>query len=332
MRGPTIKTIAKEAGVSVATVSKALNNMPDISDSTKAHICEIAQKQGYTINSNARELVKGHSHSVGVILPDLAHPGHAQFVKGLHDRLKAAGFSLYLNSSGGNPKNEILYTLEMMQNRVGALVFLPGNPASMQHVEDAVQKKVPLIYAGVAPLTQQACTVAFDDAEGGRLAAQYLWQKGHRQCRVFTPAGAETAHSERVRGFVESFRRNGGQADTRQAPAGLAEEAGGMYLAKQMLERQRPHTAIFAVSDEMALGTLAALAAAQSPARTPVAVVGFGDIPVASMALINLTTLALPYREMGIHAGDMAAEWLRGLSPSLQHVLLPPTLVQRGTA
>ncbi len=330
MPNPTIKTIAKEAGVSVATVSKALNNMPDISESTKAYICDVAKKQGYTINTNARELARGGSHSVGVVLPDITHPGCAQLAKGLHARLEQAGCALYLNDSGGLRQAETLQTLGMLQKRVAVLVFLAGD-AELRHVEETVRGQVPVIYVGGRLDTALPCTVACDEAAGGRLAARHLMKAGHRQCLVFCQPETPQDAGGRVQAFMEYVNRQGGQAQVWQAPPGLEDEAAGAALAQKMAKSRGGYTAVFAASDEMALGAMAVLAAAGMPVPQAVSVVGYGDIPAAALALANLTSVRLPYTEMGIHAGDMAAGWVRGEPPVCCHVLLEPELVKRGS-
>ncbi len=330
MANPTIKTIAKEAGVSVATVSKALNNMPDISESTKAHVCAVAKKQGYTLNTNARELAMGSSHSVGVLLPDITYPGCAKFTQGLHTRLSAAGCALYLNESGGNRQTETTQTLAMLQKRVGVLVLFTEG-AEAEHVAQTVREQIPIIYVGGRVNSALSCTVACNNAAGGRLAARHLMRAGHRSCVIFTPALPGVSHLERAGGFLEYMNLHAGKAEIRQGPADMADEDAGEALARQLSLEKNRNTAVYATGDALALGALAGFAKENVLVPGEISLIGYGDTPAAGLKLANLTTLRLPFAEMGIHAGDMAVSWMRGEAPPLSHILLEPELVARGT-
>ena len=330
MANATIKTIAKEANVSVATVSKALNDMPDISEAVKQRIRDIAEAQGYTINSNARSLASGRTFTMGVLLPDIAHPGYSQIVNGLFARLNDAGYSIYLYSTGGVMQQEAAMALQMVQKRVGVVIAVPGT-SDVRHIEEITGGRVPVIYLGgvVGPGMQN--TVISDDYSGGRQAARYLYRCGHRHCRVLTQFGPNTKWHQRMRGFVEYMQTHNCTVDVREAPAGVEGADAGEFLARRMMEKNRPHTAIFATDDLIALGAMGYFKGVEKQVPADISVVGYGDLPCSSLQLLGLTSVRPPYSEMGICAADLAVDLIQQRDDMVRNMVLEPQLIKRQT-
>lgn len=330
MAKATIKTIALEAGVSIATVSKALNDMPDVSDAVKARIREIARKQGYTINTAARELASGHSYSVGVILPDIADRGNALIYKALAQRLGRAGYSAYLCDSDGDVRTEAQLATGMLEKRVGVLIVMTAT-TDIRHVEDAVKGQIPVIFIGGAVNPNAQDSVACDDYKGGMMAARTMFHGGCRRGAVFTWGGAATAQHERSRGFVAYMQEHGAAVKIYHSAAG-PEEKTGRELAAQMLEDEKRATGIFATDDMIAIGAMDHLASRGLRVPQDVQMVGYGNTPSAGLEMVRLTSVAPPSGEVGICAGDMALGFLRGDPDVLHHLTLVPTLVHRGSS
>lgn len=328
MAKATIKTIAEEAGVSIATVSKALNDMPDVSDSVKARIREIAQRQGYITNSAARQLASGHAYAVGVILPDIARNETAMTYKYLAQRLQKSGYALYLADSGGEMKTEAGLVLELLEKGVGALVIMPAI-SDMRHIEDAVKGRVPVAYIGGAVNPNAANTVASDDYKGGMMAARVLFHGGCRSSAVFTWGPAATAQHERTRGFIAYMQEHGATVKTYNTSAVLGEDA-GRTMAEKALAEGLP-TGVFATDDLLAMGAMAVFAERGVSVPGKVQVVGYGNTPSAGLGLIGLTSVASPAHEIGICVADIVLGLIRGDGDIVTKLTLEPQLVRRAT-
>lgn len=329
MARATIKTIAQEAGVSIATVSKALNDMPDISDNVKARIREIALRQGYVTNAAARQLASGHSHMVGIVLPELAQHNYAALYKTLSARLYRAGYSNYCACSEGDLKAEAVLAADMVEKGVGALIAATAT-TDTKHIEEAVHGRVPIIYVGGAANPNAENAVACDDYSGGMLAGRTLHGGGCKRACVFTWGSAATPQHQRTRGFLAYMQENGVPVAVRQAVGELHEE-GGAQLMRQALKQEEVPDGIFCTDDLLALGALDVLRQKGVAVPQSVQVMGYGDSPCAALALARLSTIALPYREIGICASDIALHLLDGTEDVVRKMTLEPQLAQRGT-
>lgn len=329
MANATIKTIAEEAKVSIATVSKALNDMPDVSEAVKVRIREIARRQGYTINKNARQLASGHADSVGVILPDITERNMALLYKSLAARLNKAGYSVYLSDSEGSAQNEAQLVLEMLEKRVGVLLIMAAT-SETRHIEDVVRGQVPVVYLGGAVNPNVENAVICDDYKGGMLAARHLYHNGCRNSVVFTWGNAATPQHERARGFIAYMQEH--RAVVRSMHAGPAgTEAAAEALVAQLLESRALPSAIFATNDLLAVGAIHALRRWDIRVPQDISVIGYGDSPGAGFSLVQLTSVALPSYEMGICACDLALGLLRKNGDVVRKLTLEPQLVRRGT-
>lgn len=328
MAKATIKTIAEEAGVSTATVSKALNDMPDVSQPVKERIRQIAHRQGYIINTAAKQLASGHSYAVGVILPDIARRDIAVIYKTLASRLQRAGYSVYLGDSEGQANAEAQMALDMLEKRMGVLVVMPAT-SDMRHIEDAVKGQIPVVYIGgaVNPNAQNAVTC--DDYKGGMIAARALYHGGCHSCAVFTWGAAATAQHERTRGFIAYMQEHGGAVKTYNVSAGL-DEAAGREMAHAVLAEGLP-AGIFATDDLLALGAMDELKRADVQVPKDVQLVGYGNSPCAALGLVQLTSVAPPANELGICASDLALGLLRDGEEVVRKLTLEPQLARRGS-
>ncbi len=323
----TIKTIAKAASVSTATVSKALNDMPDISQTTKIKIRSIARELGYTINENASRLAGGHSFWVGVILPDISCQYSAEVYKSISSRLMRIGCSVYLIDSGNNVSKEQDYVMQMMQKRVDALIIMPLSN-DIRYIEGVVRNSIPVIYIGSFENLLAANAVMYNDYYGGKLAARYLFRLGHRNVALFSNGTSDSIKQQRARGFVEYMQSHGAYIQVENVAALSDSEEAGRFLTHHI---NKSCTAIFATDDFIAFGAISELIKQGRRVPYDISVIGYGDSPCAGLSLINLTTISLPRTELGICAADMAVELLKGNDEILKRVILEPHLIKRGT-
>lgn len=328
MAKPTIRTIAQEAGVSTATVSKALNDMPDISVEVKMRIRQIAKRQGYVLNVAARQLASGHSFGIGVILPDLAQHNDALFYVALAERLQRAGYVVFLGNSRGDMKAEASMVTDMMQKGVGVLLIMTAT-SEMRHIASVTDGKTPVIYMGGAVNPYAEYSVKCDDYMGGMQAAHVLRAGGSRRVSVLTWGAAATPQHERVRGFLSQMQEYGIPVKVRQVSDYLSEEA-GWRMAQEVL-RDNQEDGVYATDDLLAIGAISALL--EKGVRVPedMQIVGYGDAPMASLALFKLTTIALPTSDMANCASDMTLALMRTQEDMIRKLVLEPKIVLRAT-
>ncbi len=330
MARPSIKTIAREANVSIATVSKALNDMPDVSTAAKERIRAIAAAQGYTVNQSARQLASGQSFSAGILLPNITHPGPARIFKIILSRLNTAGYSVFVGDTAASRQGECAQALKMLEDRVGALIVMPVG-LNVDHINEIIKEHIPVITINGAPGKGLTYAVLGGDYQGGRMAARHLYHCGHRCVRVFSLPGPDTVAHQRMRGFVEYMQNHHCNVDVREAPAGTEREAAGVLLARRMVEKDRPHTAIFSVDDTMAIGAMHTFAQCGWQVPNNISIVGYGDSPAAGLRMVNLSTVCPPYEELGIYAGDMAIDLMRDGRTTTSSIQLEPRLIKRGS-
>ncbi len=330
MANPTIKTIAKAANVSPATVSKALNDMPDISESTKIRIRRICAEMGYTLNANARSLVSGSTRMIGVLVADITNYESGLMYRSIAARTLRRNYNVYLCDNQNNAEKERESVISMLENRVSAMIVQPVS-AGTSPIESLVRGTVPIIYIGSEPNTSLLADIAINEAAGGELAARHLYRQGHRDCAVISCAPATPKHRARIQGFEDYMQRHGCAVRTFAfAGAQSLEKAGDEAAARLVREKKRP-TALFAPEDLTAIGAMFGLRARGIRVPEDISIVGYGDMRCGALSSIGLTTLRPPSAEIGICAGDLAADLIEGKEGMLTHLVLDPTLVERAT-
>lgn len=323
---PTLDTVARAAGVSRMTVSNAYNRPDQLSAATREHVLAVAAEVGYGGPDPAgRSLRRGRAGTIGVILTEslsyaFTDPGLVSFLRGTADVLSAAGHAMLLVPAGAADGGELVRS-----------AIVDGFIVSSMREEDAAVQAVrarhlPFVTAG-SPRVRGVPFVGIDNRAAGALAADHLLALGHRRLGVVAlPADMPVAPDSRVvrvrRGFAE--RLAGFVA--RAAEAGLEPDSiaiadaetnsadAGTAAARTLLERRRPPTAVFAVSDVLALGTLSAAADAGVDVPSALSVIGFDDIEEAAHSRPPLTTVAQDLREQGRQAARLTLGLVDGRS------------------
>lgn len=327
-RSVTAHDVAREAGVSQATVSLVLGGNPRarIAAATRERVLRAAEELGYRPNILARGLVRGRSYALGVIVPDLGNPFFLDVVRGIERVAAEAGYATLLCDARGAAPARHLEALRARQ--VDGVILdpsgadsLPGD--SLTDLNVVVVDRPSGHFPGVA-----------SDAEAaGRLAAEHLLGLGHAELAFVGPASEEHAFRMRERGFARALRAAGAalpSARLRRAPATVA---GGEAAMRALLAARgaRP-TGVFCANDLVALGALKACAAAGVAVPREMSVVGCDDIEMARVVTPELTTVAVPARELGARAARLLLRQLEGRTEEAKPArLLPVRLVTRGT-
>lgn len=321
----TIKDVAREAGVNISTVSRALAGTYGVHRATREKILRIAERLQYRPNTMARGLVTGRSQTLGLLISDIRNPYFAEIARGVEDAAAAAGFEVLLCNSDLDGDKQMRYVQTLRTKRVDGIIMNTILNLSVTQRGDLAAAGVPVVLLNRPPGPDPLfSTVMADNFQGGFLAGQYLIGLGHRTIGHISGPRDHGNLSQRAKGFLAAC----GAADAPVAPVILYGEhtfAGGHELTKKIMARHPAITALFAGNDIMAFGAIRALMDLGLSTPSDISVIGFDDIEMASVITPALTTIRQPTSEIGRAAVEIL---LRGSKVPEQRVF-GVTLVER---
>lgn len=335
---PTIKDIAREAQVSYATVSRALNGKYGVRPATRKRILEIARSLNYTPNAIARGLVTRRTRTIGLILPDITNPFFPEVARGVEEEAQRRRYSVFLCNTNWERSREREYVRLLAQKRVDGLIIAPISNSGGELEE--VPEGVGVVYVSNVPRTTRRSYVQIDNVRGGYLATRHLLDAGfERIAFIGAVEGAQSAN-ERLEGYRLAFAESGVALEERYVHLGHFRQETGYRVIRDMIDSGDCPQAVFAENDIIALGVLQGVREAGLRVPADVAVVGFDDIAFASFRDIQLTTVYQPKYELGKLAVQMLLEETGGGADARQEagstggrkIILEPRLIVRGTS
>ena len=334
MQHVTIKDVARLAGVSVTTVSRALNNAPEIHSETRKRVLRVCREQGYRANLLARSLSSSHSGLLGLVVPDMSSPFHAALALNLELCARAEGYQVMFCSSGPEGgQAEGLFDLFFSQRADGILLSGTGDIAYA--LARRCQGEIPCVLMGAcapedSPL--RANTVSVDNYAGGRMAAEYLHQLGHRDAVYLGLRRGSTTHTLRHQGFVSAAAELGMKVETIFNPLPSSSMESGCHMAREFLSGPFSQTAVFAASDAVALGFIQVADELGVPVPERLSILGFDNIEYAALPNIRLSTLSQNTPQLA-QAALRQLLWLiiEGDGGGYTRQLITPTIVERAT-
>jgi LacI family transcriptional regulator len=325
----TIRDVAREAGVSVATVSRVLNNNGPVRHETRVRITEVARRLHYTPNSAARTLSTRQTNTVGVLLPDLHGEFFSEVIRGIDQVVQAEGWHLLVSSSH-NERSAIEAALRVMRGRVDGLLVL--SPDLDAHALSAnLPDRVPVVLLNCEVEDRTYDSINIDNHAGAYAMTEHLLGLGHR--RIALIAGPARNHDarERLRGSLAALEAAGLTCPPQLRLTGDFSEASGHAAALRLLEAGERPTALFAANDSMAIGALSALRERGVAVPDDVSVAGFDDIPIARYVSPPLTTVRVSIPTLGARATQRLFEVLKYGGQQRVQELLPTELVVRSS-
>ncbi len=296
----SIKDIAKAAGVSHSTVSRALRDSPQVNATTRERIQKVAHEMGYTPDAQARSLVTGRSHTVGVVVTTIADPFVAEVVQGVETTAHDHGYTVVLSGSGSEPVREIAAVRLLRSKRVDGVIVTSSRIGAL-YLEHVEQFGVPVVL--INNHNEQGghytYTVTVDNRHGSLLAMDHLLGKGHRRIAYVTGPADHSSDMERVGAYRQALEARGLPWDAGLVVQGDGWPDGGRRALEQLMSLAHPPTAVFCYNDLTAIGLMRAAREKSVQIPAALAVVGFDDIPLAAYVEPPLTTIAQPMVEMG---------------------------------
>jgi DNA-binding LacI/PurR family transcriptional regulator len=328
----TIYEVAQQAGVSTATVSRAINGKVPVAALTRRRIESAIRALRYEPNHVARSLVTATTDTIAIVLPDITNPFFPDLVKGIQLLADERRYTVLLLNTGADPEREEHSLLALRRKRVDG-VILVGMAMKGDRIVRALGGDVPVVVLDRSIGRLDATLVALDNVEGARLATQHLIDLGHRAIAHITGTAGLPLVRQRLNGYRKTLRGAGIRPEPSLVVPGEFTEEGGYQAANRLLARDTPFTAIFAANDLSAIGAMAALKAHGLNIPGNVSVVGFDGINLSAYSTPPLTTVRQPAYEMGRRAAEQLIDCIRKTSVNRPaRVLFKPELIVRQSA
>ncbi len=325
----TIREVAKAAGVSVATASRAMNGLSIVTPETRRKIEEAANRLNYVPHSGARSLTKRTTDTIGVILPDLFGEFFSEMIRGIDMAVHGAGKHLLLGNMHGSPEETVL-AIKSMRGRVDGLLVMPPNSRA-ETIEDSANMQIPTVLLNARPKTAGTPYVTVDNYAGARLVTEHLVERGARKIVHISGPTSNRDASERMRGYRDVLREKLQVTDPIILPGDFREDA-GRSAARMLLNGDFAYDAVFAGNDMMAIDLMTELREAGVKVGQDVLIAGFDDIPLARYVSPQLTTVHSNITRVGSAAALMLLRLLKG-EPAGEDtgMTIAPTLAIRGS-
>lgn len=295
----TIKDVAQEAGVSVASVSRALNGHASITDDTRKHILAVVKRMRYMPHVGARSLTTSFTNTIGVLLPDLYGEFFSEIIRGIDVAARARGLHLMVSSLHGDA-DEAALSIRAMRGRVdGLLVMSPHVDAAL--LSDNLPEDLPIVLMSTAAGGTQYASISVDNYSGAYAMMAHLVGQGYRRIAFLAGPAGNFEAQERLRGYHAALAALAPGAVARVLEGDFSEESGQRVGQALAAAAERPD-ALFAANDMMAIGALQALRQGGLELPRDIALAGFDDIRIARYVSPALTTVRVPIADLGVQA------------------------------
>jgi LacI family transcriptional regulator len=332
----SIKAVARLAGVSVATVSRVLNDSGPVKDETRRRILEVVESLGYVPHGAARSLTTNQTDTLGVLLPDIYGEFFSELIRGIDSAARRQGYHVLVSGSHEN-REEVQAVLRALRGRVDGLILMTPSAGMLEALRSVPPGALPTVLLNCPPGGLPFDSVNVDNHGGAVAMVRHLAGLESRRYRriafIQGPPGNHDAR-ERLRGYRDAVRAlRLDSAPALEIPGDFSEEA-GCRAGEWLLGLPVRPDAVFAANDAMAIGCLHALRQAGVQVPEEIGVAGFDDIPIARFMSPPLTSVGVPIAELGAHVLERLLESVRHRGEGIRtprHEELPPALMVRGS-
>ena len=324
----TIVEVAAESGVSFGTVSRVINHDVHVKAETRERVQETMERLHFVANRQARSLAGGKSNVIGVLVPDLGTGYIGEIIRGIDAELGVSGHDLMLYTTHQAAAKEANYVANLAQDMVdGLLLVLPRNPADYTGI--LTRRKYPFVLIDHQGTGKDCAAVGATNWQGAYTATEYLIKMGHQRIGFITGSLDLGAASDRLEGYKTALRTNHIPIDPDLIFEGTFHQPDGYTGACRFLDLKNPPTLIFASNDVMAMAAMDAVRERGLRVPEDVSILGFDDIPQASLVRPALSTVRQPLEQMGRVATQMLLEILKNPDGKLDRIELPTELILR---
>lgn len=324
----TIKDVAKEAGVSISTVSRVVNESKPVSPEVKKKVMKAIEELGYRPNEVARTLVTKKSFIIGVIVTDIGNSYIAEIVRGIEEVGKIYGYDILLCSTFADKETELRY-MQMLSTKQVEGIILISNEINEEIDRYTDKRSFPFVYLNRYFVDDRFLTVKIDNKKAAFEMTKYLLNLGHSHITYISNTDAEKAlEYVKIKGYKEAL--NSENIESNIFITEGIDEKSGYEIAEKVIATGT--TAIFCGYDEIAIGILGYCYDNNIKVPEDISIVGFGDIKVASIYRPTLTTVKVPYYDIGAVSIRKIIKELNGESSDTEDILLPYNVIERNSS
>ncbi|MER6131558.1 LacI family DNA-binding transcriptional regulator [Streptomyces sp. NPDC001815] len=322
----SIKDVAAEAGVSVATVSRVLNDHPSVSPTARTRVLAAVETLGYRPNAVARSLRTDQTHTLGLVISDVLNPYFTELARSVEEEARAHGYSVIIGNADERPELQDHHVRTLLDRRIDGLLLSPTDGDSPL-ILDAARAGTPMVFVDRWIPGVEVPVVRADGRAAVRDLVAHLYDLGHRRLAIIAGPAATTTGSERVAAFRDALRKYGLPLPEAYTGQGDFQAASGRRVTEEFLSLPEPPEVVFAADNLMALGALDAVRARGLRVPDDIALAAFDDIPWFVHTDPPITAIAQPTPELGRAAVRALVDRIEGRPP--QSVTLPARLVVR---
>lgn len=326
----TIKDVATRANVSVATVSRVVNNLDGYSDETKEKVLEAIKELGYQRNAIARGLVTKTTKTIGVLIPIVSAYLYAEILNGIEEKANENGYGIFLCNTGVNGVRAVNYIKMLGERQVDAIIVV-SLTINDEYYNLLNSLKIPYILVSTLSYKYKIPYIKVDDQQAAYTATQFLIEKGHTKIALIS-GGKEDKISgiTRVNGYRNALQDYDININENIIKYGDFTYNSGIMCMEDLLQEKEDFTAVFATSDEMALGALSVMHRNKIEVPEKISIIGYDNTLIAQMSNPPLTTVAQPLYEMGVKAFAKILSVLE-TGNSGENMILSHKIVERET-
>ncbi len=319
------------AGVSIATVSRAINEPTKVADATRRRVTEAVARTGYTTNAMARSLRMRRSNMILILAPDVGDPNFSNILVGLETEASKRGYGILIGNTQNDATRETDYLRFISSNQADGLILFTGHLPYGFGSEGGPTRLPPMVAVNEPVSNSDVPFVGVDNFEGARVAAEHLISQGHRRIAFIGHSTSKAVNMLREAGYRAALAGAGITIDPRLILAGDGTTESGRQAAEHMFVRDVLPTAFLCVNDATALGVIIALNTRHYDLPRQFSVMGFDDISFASFVTPSLTTMKQPRLKIGEDAMDLLLALLEGKPPRQKEILLRAELIVRNS-
>jgi LacI family transcriptional regulator len=330
----TIYDVAREAGVSMATVSRVVNNNPNVKPQTRKKVFEAIERLGYRPNAVARGLASKKTTTVGVVIPDISNTIFSELARGIEDIANMYHYNIILCNADKKKDKEIRVINTLLEKQVDGLLFM-GGAVTDEHLQAFKSSSVPIVLCATTDVNKAIASVDIDHEQAAFDAVNHLIEKGHRSIAMISGTLQDPANGfARYQGYKKALEAAGITIREDYVRVGNYKYESGLEVTKHFLGLNERPTAIFAATDEMAIGAIHTLQDHGLRVPEDISVISVDNIRMASMVRPQLTTVAMPMYDIGAVSMRLLTKLMNKETKEaseLMQVILPHEIIHRNS-
>lgn len=324
-----IKDVAREANVSVATVSRVLNNIPLVNEETKKRVLDAIEKTGYKPNAIARSLKMQKTNTLGIMIPDISQAFYTNVVRGVEDVCNIYDYNIILCNTDSDAQKELKYFNVFIEKQCDGILFI-GKSLKDELIEQIAISKIPVVFGALTDSQDRIPSVSIDNEQASYDLTMHLIENGHKKVAFFDDEDQTSfVGIERKKGYKRALESHGIPYRKEYVFDGKYSIKGGFDLMEELLKLEDLPTAVFALNDEMALGAIRKLEEKGLKVPQDMSVAGFNNFTISEWLTPSITTIAQPMYDIGALCARMLIKMLNGHKDEVKSLYVPHELIER---